>query len=858
MGSQQGWLVSGCLLAQCLWWGGAGAQTLTTAGEDRAGLIGAVAGDPVQQADGPDAAAPDPEAAETAQAATAEDAPDDGRSRLGPFVLDADLAVSQGYTDNVYATRNDKVGDGLVVVTPEVSLSSEGLPLDLELFGSAEIGRYWKETSEDYEDFDFGLETTYRITPQSSVFGGASFGRDHEERQSPDDVNGDEPTLYYDSQAFLGTANRFDDVTLRAGATFERIDFSDVGAAGGEINNDDRDRNLYTAGARLGYMADPAYEVFGQALFDLRDYDEKRDDNGFQRDSEGFSVAGGLRYRPSRSLDLEGAIGLLEQHYDDPRFDTTRAFDFAFRTTWRPKPGTRLRAFADRSLQETTLSGASGYLSTGFGVSVIQDIRPDLRFETSLAYYESEYKGLKRDDSTFDLGLGGRYYLTPNFFIGTNYSFLLRDSTEASEDYDEHLVFFSLGAELSPAYDDDALAAAPEFIAGLGGLYGGLQGSLTNLGTELAGPRGAGSLTSELADFGLGGGLFTGYGLRVGDWQFGLEVDAELSDTDWAHARDMGGRVYSVQKKWSVGAGPLVGYWLNDDSMIYGRFGIVETSFDTDYVEGGTEYGESRTLTGLRFGLGAETTLAGNFFLRLDYSYTDYEDYDITFSDGRDNFANNESLVRLGIGYRLPGGAEDNEIEAPQDAIDVSGFYVGAGGGHNRINSKNTGDRDGGSLLEVDAGEGGASGGIFAGYGAVWRQFYLGAEAEAELSEVTWEREREPTGRVFEVDKEGGFGAALRAGYVLPGGALAYGRAGVMYSKFNTQVSTSGGQFEEDEFLIGLRVGLGLELPISESLFARLEYSYTEYEDSSLATGSGPEDFENSEGLFRAAIGWRF
>ena len=95
-------------------------------------------------------------------------------------------------------------------------------------------------------------------------------------------------------------------------------------------------------------------------------------------------------------------------------------------------------------------------------------------------------------------------------------------------------------------------------------------------------------------------------------------------------------------------------------------------------------------------------------------------------------------------------------------------------------------------------------------------------------------------------------------GYVLPGGALAYGRAGVMYSKFDTQVTTTGNHFEESEFLLGLRVGMGLELPITEDVFARLEYSYTEYEKSSLATSGGPEDFENSEGLFRAAIGWRF
>ncbi len=836
-----GWLVSGCLLAQCL----GGLAPGSAAAEDSGAKL------PQQQA-------AEEEPAEAEAPATAA-APDDGKTRLGPFVLDAGAAVSQGYTDNVYATRNDKVGDGVTIFTPEVSLTTENLPVDLELFGSAEIGRYWDETSEDYEDFNFGLDTTYRFNPQSAVFGGASFGRDHEERDSPDDVNGSEPTLFYDTQAFLGTVNRFDEVSLRAGATFERLDFDDVDAVGGSINNDDRDRDLYTAGARVGYMVAPGYEIFGQGLFDLRDYDSSRDDFGFDRDSEGFSAAAGLRYRPDPTLDAEAFLGLLSQDYDDSSFETTTEPDFGLQVTWRPQPGTRIRGFVDRSLQETTLIGSSGYVSTAYGVSLIQQIRPDIRFETSAAFYESDYKGLDREDTTFDLGLGGRYYLTPNFFLATNYSFLQRDSVVASEDYDEHQVFFSLGAELSPAYQEEALAAAPPVVADLGGLYAGVQGGLTNLGTALAGPRGGGgSLTGEFADLGLSGGIFTGYALRAGDWQFGLEIDGEFSDVDWAHSRDMGGRIFSVEKEWSVAAGPVVGYWLNDDSMIYTRFGVVQSGFDTDYIESGTSYGESQDLTGLRVGVGAETTLTGNFFLRLDYSYTDYEDYDISFGSGSDNFANNESLVRLGVGYRFPGGAPESESAEPEEEIDLAGFYVGAGGGQNRLNSENHGDRQGGSILEADAGEGGASGGVFGGYGVVWNDVYLGAEAEAEISEVTWEREREPTGRQFEIDKEGGVGAALRVGYVLPGGALVYGRAGVMYSKFNTQVTTTGNHFEEDEFLLGLRVGGGLELPISEDFFARLEYSYTEYEDSSLATGSGPEDFENSEGLFRAAVGWRF
>lgn len=794
------------------------------------------------------------------QGGTQPPAKDDGRTRIGPFVLDAALAASQGYSDNVFATRNDKVGDALVVVAPELSLSTEGMPLEVELFGSAEIGRYWDESSEDYEDYTVGLDTTYRFGARNSVFGGASFGRDHEDRESPDDVNGAEPTLFHNTQAFVGTTNRFDRVTTRIGGTFERLDYDDVSAVGGTINNDDRDRDLYTLGGRLGYFVSQEYEVFAQGIYDRRDHDAGRDDNGFARDSEGFSAALGARYRPMRSLDIEGLFGFLAQYYEDSALEDIGSPDFGARLRWRPQGSTRINAFVDRSVQETTLPGASAYLSTGFGVSLAQRIRPDLTLDVSTAYYESDYEGIARDDNVLDLGIGGRFHLSPNFFVGTNYHFLQRDSSNPNEDYDEHQVFLTLGASLSPAYDEAALQEGPAIEADLGGLYGGVQGTLSNLGTELEGPRGGGgSLTADFANQGFGGGLFAGYGVMVGPWQLGLEVDAELSDADWTHARSPGGRVFSVKKESSYSAGPVVGFWLNEHSLVYGRFGVVQTNVDTRYSEGGGRFGESDSLTGLRFGLGTETTLVDDLFLRLDFSYTSYEDYDVVTQGGRrDNFANNESLFRLGVGYRFPDGSAEDDGTSSTDDPELEGFYAGAGGGYGALNSDHRGPRNAGSVLNAEFGDEGATGGLFGGYGLVWQGFYLGAEVEAELSNVTWDHERDPTGRTFGVDKQGGYGGALRAGYVLPGGALAYGRAGVMHSKFETNFQTGGGSFEEDDMLLGLRLGLGLEVPISESVFARMEYSYTDYEDNSLTTGGGTEHFENSESLFRAAVGFRF
>jgi hypothetical protein len=62
------------------------------------------------------------------------------------------------------------------------------------------------------------------------------------------------------------------------------------------------------------------YQAFVQGSYDVTNYDDPRDDNGFERDSKGYQVVGGL------SLDLTDLIigeffaGYFSEDFDDPEF----------------------------------------------------------------------------------------------------------------------------------------------------------------------------------------------------------------------------------------------------------------------------------------------------------------------------------------------------------------------------------------------------------------------------------------------------------------------------------------------------------------------------------------------------------
>lgn len=147
--------------------------------------------------------------------------------------FNAGLTIGQEYTDNAFLTANDRRDDFITTVFPWATLSMRTDDSQLNLDASAEIGRYSSYSSEDYNDYSLGAEAHYRLGRRIFAFGGLGFDKDNESRDSPDDVNGLEPTEYREKSGFLGVGGRFDDRLYRFGISIQDLDFDDTPAAGG-------------------------------------------------------------------------------------------------------------------------------------------------------------------------------------------------------------------------------------------------------------------------------------------------------------------------------------------------------------------------------------------------------------------------------------------------------------------------------------------------------------------------------------------------------------------------------------------------------------------------------------------------
>lgn len=838
--ARRSWTFTGVLIAgSCLAWPPATAQTTEepAARESRSR---------------PEAPVRDPADAE---------APSEGL-RLGSFLVDPGISVTETYDDNIFADKFNEEGDLITIVSPTLDVRSDWQQHSLNFRAGADIAFYGENPDEDYQDAFASLNGRYDLSRTSNIFGGLDFAREHEERDSPDSpFAAVEPTTYTDVQGVLGGEHQVGDVRLRAGGTAQSLDFKDVDSiAGGNINNDDRDRRQYELGGRATLVSDEVWRPFVQAAWDVRDYDDGRDDFGFDRDSDGYNAALGTNIRLGPSARGEVLAGYMQQDYDDSRFGTVDGLDLGARLNVRATPRISFNAYLDRSIAETTLIGSPASIDTVGGLTVSHRLSDRLTASLPVYHVRSDFERIDRTDDTSGVGLQLRYLLTPNFYVEGGYNFERRESTTPSEDYDNNIIFARVGAQLS----DTTFEPVPVYANH--GLYGGLQAGHAVMGTQVDGPRGrrgSGTVGNEQADDGYVAGGFAGYAAMLDRWQYGVELEIDEGSGEWGHdnAPD---RDFSAERGTSYGGAVRLGYLLNARSLGYARVGLVRTEFGTFYDDGrGNVVGFEETQTGIRFGAGVEVSLTDRVFWRADWTYTAYDDYEVDYNRGVDTFDSDESLFRVGLGYRLYDTRADGGEEAAQIAHDFNGAYAGGQFGWSWLQTSNKGARGqpiGSSFLSVERGGDGPGGGVFGGYGRTLGPLYAGVEVDAELSSADWDTARLPGRRVYSVTKDYGVGGDVRLGYVLADAALLYGRIGAVLAGFDTsyKLADSGVDTDDDRTEPGIRFGGGVEVPAGEHLFVRLDYTFTDYDSYSIDYGPGSDSFDNDESQIKLGVGYRF
>ena len=351
--------------------------------------------------------------------------------RTGPVVTYLSVGVRGTYNDNIFAEADDTETDYITRVRPRVHVRTRSERHGATATAEVDAARHLNNPDEDIVDYGARVDGHLDLGTKTRLGAELTAQREHEDRTSPDDPNGDARTPIDRYAARVTASSQFGRLGLSAAGAVERLDFTDVPAADGvgEINNDDRDRRVARAAGRIGYGISATYEPFVQAAYNIVDYDQARDDNGFDRDSRGFEIGGGARYRPNGFTVAEGRVGYRKQTVADRRLGAVEGLtaELALRSNITPR--TTLNVAGHRLVQQSTLTNASAFFSTRARGRIDHRFWPNLLVGADGAIARHTFAGIAREDTIVGAGVDARYDPAAFLRLTMAYGFARRTST---------------------------------------------------------------------------------------------------------------------------------------------------------------------------------------------------------------------------------------------------------------------------------------------------------------------------------------------------------------------------------------------------------------------------------------------
>ncbi len=368
--------------------------------------------------------------------------------RMGGFLLYPEVSVSESLDDNIMSAASNEKSDYITVLGANAALESNWSRHSIKLAGDVKVGRYLDKSSEDYNDYRLSADGRYDISKNFNVAGGANVLFGHESRSSLDDANGTEPTQF-SRMSINGSATKaFNKFSIKGGFVIDRFNYDDVTSSTGTINNDDRDRLESMADLRLGYKFSPDYESFVRLKVNNRNYKDGIDDNGYNRDSNGYELTTGISFGGTGITFGDVFVGYRRQSFDDASLTTAEGVSGGLNITWNATALTTVNGGIVRTVEETTTVGASGIFRTEFTLSVDHELLRNMVLSAKVASTRNDYEGIKRTDNDFAFDFNVDYKLFRNLYSNFNYGYSQRESDAQNVDYGKNVYMIRLSSQL--------------------------------------------------------------------------------------------------------------------------------------------------------------------------------------------------------------------------------------------------------------------------------------------------------------------------------------------------------------------------------------------------------------------------
>jgi len=368
---------------------------------------------------------------------------------FGQFLFLPKIELDETYNTNLFATQTDERGDFVTTIRPELKLRSRFKEHALNLSLLAEQYLHRRFTRDNRTDMQLDVDGRYDFSSDTQAnYFGQLFSR-HEDRGSPDDVRGLEPTPIRGFVNRGGFKHQFGRYTVLSEIGVDRRVFGNVStAAGTTIRNGDRDRWELLARLRGSYEMFPGYAAVAEVSGNRRRYDDALDRSGFDRNSYGYRVESGVGVDLSQLVRGDFLVGYFAQNYRDARFKDPQGLSVRATFNWTPTTLTIVVPSFERSVNETTTQNASGMVRNAFSLTVRHELERNIILTGygSVAY--DQMSGVKnRDAWTYEGRARVIYAFTPELYTGAEVGHRNKRSQAETESFTQTTFMLRLGLQ---------------------------------------------------------------------------------------------------------------------------------------------------------------------------------------------------------------------------------------------------------------------------------------------------------------------------------------------------------------------------------------------------------------------------
>ena len=369
--------------------------------------------------------------------------------RLGALEARPSLGVGGYYIDNVFATEDNEVSDFAFTIRPEVDVRTTWSRHEVGVNAGVEHFEFIDEGSESVTNFNGGVRGRLDVNRNFSLTG-FGFGRRRHEQRTQISILDEfgEPVRVNEVGGGLNGTYERDRIQLRLGYDLRDQNFRDVRTTTiGDIDQDFRDNLRHTVTGRAAYAVTRDFAVFTQASYFVRNFDNLTPLPGgvaASRDSDGFTVQGGINFELAAPFRGDIAVGYLEENRDSPLFADISGVSVDGRLQWFPTRLTTLTLSGSRRTTDVGLIEAAAATSNSGNLRIDHELRRNFTIYADGGLFDTDFEDFDRSDTFFDVGFGGIYKFNKRVHLEAFYRYTNRDSSLPTEEFNQNIVGFEL------------------------------------------------------------------------------------------------------------------------------------------------------------------------------------------------------------------------------------------------------------------------------------------------------------------------------------------------------------------------------------------------------------------------------